>query len=594
MQGGARQSPAVPESILDLVKLLTSSPRQATKALAILFVATLSFAQHQHTADPEGVRVDLTTLPVPQRMDGLGRAHITITTKSPEAQQWFDQGLAALHCFWDYESLRAFEQGLRLDPDCAMCHWGLARALDSRGGEKDLREAELKKAEQLASKVSDHEQRYIRAETAREKEKDDDKAQAAYAREMESLIDRYPDDLDARVLYALSLNHGYSTDGDPRPGSLYGQAVLREILRQHPDNAAANHYWIHAVEGSHPEWAVQSAERLGSLAPASGHMVHMPGHIFYRLGDYERARQIFLDAMRVDRTYMDRQHVAEKDNWNYVHNLSYLIADCAEAGRYQEAQEHARLLEGLYNDPDHSGAPNFYVLQIGSTATRLAIRFGNWQAAIDHPLEFGVTDTELSVWARNYRDGLLAYARGMKAAEGNELDQAEHQARVLDALLWRLSKEDVDEDSKNGRERVLKLLGTASLELRGATAMAKSNMDEGRKLLERASKDEKELGYSEPPQYSRPPLEVLAAALIRGGKYQEARDAYRKELEERPHSGFALYGIATAWEKQGKREEAAKAYREFLNAWSHADADLAQVKTAQSYVRAPTIAQSRP
>jgi len=199
----------------------------------------------------------------------------------------------------------------------------------------------------------------------------------------------------------------------------------------------------------------------------------------------------------------------------------------------------------------------------------------------------------VNVWARNYRDGLLAYARGMKAAESGQMDEAEHQARVLDALLWRLSKEDVDEDNKNGRDRVLKILGTASLELRGDTEMGRGNLDQGRKLLELASKEEKELGYSEPPQYSRPPLEVLGGALIRAGEYEEARKAYEKDLDERPHSGLALYGIATAWEKQGKHTEAVKAYREFLDAWQHADAELSQIKTAQAYVRLETIAQAQ-
>lgn len=562
------------------------------KILVFILIATFSFAQHQHTADPPTARLDLAKLPAPQAMNGLGHAHITITTSSPEAQRWFDQGLAALHCFWDYEALRAFQQAVRLDPDCAMCHWGLARALDSRGGDKDQQKVELKKAEDLASKTSDHEQRYIRADVAGSKKKDDD-ADAAYAKQMEALIDRYPDDLEARLLYALSLNHGYTTDAEPRSGSLYGQSVLREILLQHPDNAAANHYWIHAVEGSHPELAIASAEKLGSLAPDSGHMVHMPGHIFYRVGDYERARQIFLNAMQVDRTYMDRQHVAEKDNWNYVHNIAYLIADCAEEGKYQEAQEHARRLQGLYNDPDNSGAPSFYVLQIASTETRLAIRFADWDNAMRHPLQFGVPDSKVSVWARHYRDGLLAYAKGMKAAESGQLDEAEHEAGALDALLWRLSKEDFDNDNEKWRDRVLKLLGTASLELRGDTEIGRGNLDQGRKLLERASKEEKELGYSEPPQYSRPPMEVLGGALIRAGRYEEAREAYKKDLEERPHSGLALYGIATAWEKQGKHTEAVKAYREFLDAWSHADAELSQVKTAQAYVRSETVAQAQ-
>lgn len=559
----------------------------------LLLASVCGFAQNPHHHAPETARVDLAKLPAPQHLDGIGHAHLTITTKSAEVQQWFDQGLALLHCFWDYEALRAFEQAVRLDSDCAMCHWGIAQALASRGGDKDQARVMMKKAAELAPKASDHEQRYIRAYAKSEDDKKSEEAEAAFAKEMEGLIDHYPDDLDARLLYALSLNHGYDDEGSPRTGSLYGQAVLRELLAQHPDNAAANHYWIHAVESSHPEWAIESAKKLGSLAPASGHMVHMPGHIFYRVGDYKRARLIFLDSMRVDRDYMDRQHVKPADDWNYAHNISYLIADCAEEGRYQEAREHAQALAGLSNDPDHSGNPNFYVLQVGSTDERLAIRFGDWDSAIAHPLQFGVPDEKVSVWARGYRDGLLAYARGMKSAQSAQIAEAEQQSGTLDALLWRLSTEDLDDDSKFSRDRVLNLLGTASLELRGEISSAKGDIEGARKLLERASKEEMEIGYSEPPQYSRPPLEVLGEALIAAGRFAEAREVYAKDLIERPHSGFALYGIATAWEKEGKRDQAAKAYREFLDAWANADADLSQVKTAQAYLSTQTVAQSR-
>src|SRR5438270_970232 len=130
------------------------------RVLVFLLIATFSFAQHQHTADPENARLDLAKLPAPQPMTGLGHAHITITTKSAEAQQWFDQGLALLHCFWDYEALRAFEQSVRLDPDCAMCHWGLSRALGFQAGTDDQVKQELAKAQELAPKTSDHEQRY--------------------------------------------------------------------------------------------------------------------------------------------------------------------------------------------------------------------------------------------------------------------------------------------------------------------------------------------------------------------------------------------------------------------------------------------------
>jgi tetratricopeptide (TPR) repeat protein len=557
------------------------------KAAAIfLFFCAFALAQDHHHAPDAETPVDLAKVPKPTVIEGIGHSHIAITTKSPEAQRWFDQGLSLLHCFWDYEALRAFAEAIRFDPDCAMCRWGLARALTTRGGNEDQAKAELTKAKDLSAKASDREQRYIKADVASNDKKGDEGREAS-AKEMEALIERYPDDIEAKLLYALELGHGYDEKGDPRLGTVYGQDVLRELLRQYPDNAAANHYWIHAVEGSvHPELAVASAEKLGTLAPASGHMVHMPGHIFFRIGDYERARQIFLAAMRVDEDYMANQHVAVRDDWNYAHNISYLIADCAEEGRYAEANEHARSLAGLANDPDQTNSPGFYVLQIGSTEARLAIRYGRWNTAIEHPMSFGVSDDKLSVWAREYRDGIVTYARGMQAAESDRTPEAEVQSSKLDALLWRLSQEDLDDKKKGPRDRVLKLLGAASLELRGDIAAHRGDLAAARDLLGRADEGERKLGYSEPPQYSRPALEVLGAVCIRADKFNEARAAFGQALARRPRSGFALYGIAAAWEKEGKRSEAAKAYRDFLEAWSHADRDLPQIHAAQEFLAA--------
>jgi len=563
------------------------------RTLAMFLLCFSLAAQiHQHVPPADQERVDLTKLPPPQHIDGIGVSHIAITTKSNEAQQWFDQGTALLHCFWDYEALRAFEQAVRLDPDCAMCHWGVAQALEFRGkGHQDQVKEELAKAKELGAKVSDHEQRYIRAATESHDKKGDEASQA-FTKEMEALIDRYPDDVEARLFLALSSNGGYDAKGEPRSGSLYGQQALRNLLREFPENAAANHYWIHAMEVSgHPEWAIESAEKLGQLAPASGHMVHMPGHIFYRTGDYERARQIFLDALKVDEDYMAKQHVAARDDWNYAHNISYLIADCAEAGRYQEAREHARTLAGLANDPDHSGNVYFYVLQIGATEDRLAIRFANRDEAIAHPMQFGVADDKLSSWIRCYRDGLGRYARGMKNAESGRLAEADSDSNQLDALLWRLSREKSEkEEETNRRDRVLKILGTASLELRGDIDTRKGDLDGGVTLLKRADEDEKEIGYSEPPQYSRPALEVLGVAYLRAGKFNEARATFTEVLARRPKSGFALYGIAQAWDREGKKTEAAQAYKDFLTAWQHADPELPQMRVARDYLG---LAQTR-
>jgi tetratricopeptide (TPR) repeat protein len=295
---------------------------------------------------------------------------------------------------------------------------------------------------------------------------------------------------------------------------------------------------------------------------------------------------VFLQAARVDQEYMDRQHVSLSDDWNFAHNLSYLIADCAEAGRYQEALQHASALQGVSDNPDQSSNPAFYILQVGSSAARLALRFGLWDDAVQQPISFGVPDAQLSVAARGYRDGLVAYARAMKAAQSGQLPEAERQSDTLDALLWRMSQQKVEDQAKNIRDKVVRILDTASLDLRGNLAGYRGDFDQMRELLDQAARNEKELGYSEPPQYSRPELESLGHALIRAGKYSDAREAFRKELHDRPRSGFALYGIALAFDREGNRVEAAQAYREFLDTWKNADRDLPQIRAAESRLQA--------
>lgn len=286
---------------------------------------------------------------------------------------------------------------------------------------------------------------------------------------------------------------------------------------------------------------------------------------------------------------MAKQHVSVADDWNYAHNLSYLIADCAEAGRYREALQVAAKLQGIANDPDSTTNPAFYILQIGSSSARLALRYGAWDDAIRQLMNFGVPDDKLSAAARGYCDGLVAYARGMKAAETGALDEADRQSAALDALLWRLSEEKVEDQAKGVRDRVVKILGTASLDLR-------ANLEHGaeaQKLFDQAVDHEKDLGYAEPPTYARPESESLGLALIRAGKYSEAREAFANELHERPKSGFALYGIARAWDREGNRAEASKAYREFLDAWKNADHDLPQIRVAEGRLSSRTVAAQK-
>jgi tetratricopeptide (TPR) repeat protein len=551
-------------------------------SIAFAIACAPSIAQVVHTHN-ESTERPTKALPVPVVIPGVGNSHFAITTSSTQAQIWFDQGLALLHCFWDFEALRAFREAARLDPDCAMCQWGIYQAMDFGGSAADQLKPVVTRMKDLAPGASDHEQRYIRSVVESFGKKGEEASQA-YQREMEAIIYRYPDDLDAQLLLALSLENGFDDNGDPRPGELYAIGILRDIVRNHPDNAAANHYWIHAVEASkHPEWALESAEKLGRLAPGSGHMVHMPGHIFYRTGDYESARKSFLDSMQVDEAYMRTQKMDPEDDRNYAHNLSYLIANSAEEGRAREAFEYAARLEPLSHsatDASHPGSIVFYVIQVGGTGPRLAIRFGEWQEAIDHPVDFGIPENQLPAAARALRDGMVIYAKAMQSLEREDVDGGARESDQLDALLWRFTRDRGQTDRT--AQRVAEILGLASKELAGNVASHRGNYERAKELLKDAVETEKKLGYTEPPLYSRPSLESLGYAAIRAGEWETARNAFRQVLVLRPKSGFGYYGIALAYDKEGNRSAAIKAYQDFLASWQHADVNLAMVRAARA------------
>jgi tetratricopeptide (TPR) repeat protein len=308
----------------------------------------------------------------------------------------------------------------------------------------------------------------------------------------------------------------------------------------------------------------------------------MPGHIYYRLGDYDRARQSFLDSMKVDSDYMQREKVSTLDDWNYPHNLSYLIASDAESGRLKEALDMAARLEKLPANPFLAKGSPFHALTVGGAAARLNIRYGNWQAVLDHPIDLGFNPEDAGPAAVAYRNGILAYAKGMLALSRKDLDSASRESDALDAISWRLHAEGgMDHDP----EHLLNLLEMLSLDLRGNLRSAQGKPEEAITLLEKAVDKEKDVGYGEPPQYGRPELESLGFACIRAGKWAEARKAFQDEMITRPASGHALYGIAQTYEQAGDKKSAALAYTEFLAAWKNADPDLPMMEHAKSASR---------
>lgn len=539
-------------------------------------------AQHNHAQPQYGPAPSFSSLPSPPLMKGIGTASIKIATKSFVAQRYFDQGLNLLHAFWDMEAYRAFREAARIDPDCAMAWWGIYYALGQNSQEmSEERSTALKKAVELMPKASDKEQYYIRAISLLAEQ---GKGRPAWIGEMEALISKYPDDIEAQLLLANSLSSpasSYLPDGRPREGKMYGRAILQNLLRTHPEHAAVHHYWIHAAEnGPRPEEALESAEKLVKLAPNSGYMLHMPGHIYYRLGMYEKARAAFLASLDFDLKYMSENKIHPINNWNYTHNLDYLVANSAEEGRYKEAAMYAKMLADIPSDEARIKSTGLgYMLYGGNTAiVRLHMRFSMWDAAI-RELENSPVKDPASLSAR-YQAGILSYVRGMKAVEAGNAAHAEVSLQQLQKTSDELAATRGQNASDWYFGYATRVIAVHLLDLRGSLASIRGEHVEAVKLLTDADDREKNLGYWEPPHYTRPVLESLGAAYIRAKKYDDAISAFEKILMTRPKSGFAYLGIARAMTLAGNTTGSAEAQRQLTVVWKNADKDLPQMRGA--------------
>src|SRR5215472_14066379 len=377
-------------------------------------------------------------LPVPVRMIGVGNSHITIKATA-EAQTWFDQGLSLMHDFCDYESAKAFEQAIRKDPNCAMCYWGLARVLGLRGEDPGgfYGEQAIKQAVRLKNKASKSDRLYVEAAEIEAQEKAAEHKSVAIYRK---LVKSQPHDPEARIFLALALADGYDDHDEPRAGEKESIAILESVLRDAPDDSAANHYWIHAMEPSkHPERAIASAARLASLAPTSGHMVHMPGHIYYRVGDYASADKWFSASTAADERYMREQQVVVDNDWNYVHNLMYAIANLMEQGRLEEANTLSDRLAGARGQL----SATLYVWsardQMSRVSRRLpvALRVGDWTAVLTMLDDAKLGESEKASNLRFLKEELRYFAQGMLALEHRDLAAAQAASTSFDAVLWR-------------------------------------------------------------------------------------------------------------------------------------------------------------
>ena len=537
-------------------------------------------------------------LPPPQKLTGIGTLHMPITA-TPEAQAWFDQGLNLIHDYWDYESARAFEQSVRVDAQCAMCYWGLYKAESFfHGTSRDYAGQALAKAISLQDRVSERERLYIQATTANSR----DAAVGIWRK----LVAEYPDDSQAKIFLALAVEDGFDERGEPRAGQQEALTIFQDVMRDDPRNSAANHYYIHALEaGAHPEQALHSAEILGSLVPASGHMVHMPGHIFFRMGDYARAERAFAASLEVDERYMREQHVAPDLDWNYVHNLMYAIANSMEEGKLRQATTLSMKL----GDARGVLESTLYTYSVRDSISRIdprlpvALRTAQWSEVHDLLARSHAPANRPNL--QFLAEQLATFASGMTALDGGDLAGASAASDRLEAALSRMSRESkrsmpmtpmaAPANPRPPRQPVLadallppilSNLSIMSLELKGALLTSQGRTSEAKSVFEQAARAEQELGYREPPAYIRPVHETEATALLAAAAWPDAKAAYQQALAQRPRSGFALYGRALSSEKAGDVRAAVAEYGEFLDAWKNADAALPQLAHARAYLKA--------
>jgi tetratricopeptide (TPR) repeat protein len=507
--------------------------------VASLLSACAAQRHHEHHAAAQAP---------PILFEDLGTHHHRVTTRSPEAQRWFDQGLRLIYGFNHDEATRAFEETARLDPECAMAWWGIALAAgpnynDPGDGARDKRAyGAIQKAMALRAKVSEPERAYIEAVATRytaERPPDRKALDRAYADAMREVVRRHPDDLDAATLYAESLMDLrpwdlWTVDGRPQPGTDEIVATLESVLARDPQHPGANHYYVHAVEASPtPERALPSAQRLHGLMPGAGHLVHMPSHIYMRVGRYEDAAEANRRAVAVDRAYIAAAKPAGMyPMMYYVHNLDFLWAAASMNGRSAEAIETANQL-GQEATPEM--ARQMGDAEAALVAPVLALtRFGKWDEVLAAP-----QPPEDLLYAR----GLSHYARGIAFTRTRRLDDAARELGVLETITANIPA-----------DRMIVLVNSM-----------KAVLTIGQDAL----------NYMEPPPWYFPVRQSLGAELLAAGRAKEAEVVYREDLKRNPENGWSLHGLAASLRAQGKRKEAAKVDARFEKAWRHADVKLA-------------------
>jgi tetratricopeptide (TPR) repeat protein len=499
-------------------------------------------------------------------ISGLGAIHHPVSTTNAQAQEFFDQGLNLIYAFNHDEAVRSFQHAAKLDPHLAIAYWGIALALGPNinlaiDPNRELAAYQaVQQALALSTKASNQERDYITALAKRySQDPGADLYQLAvdYAKAMATLVELYPDDLDAATLYAESLMdlhpwQHWTKDGKPQPDTEKIVAILESVLKRNPNHTGANHYYIHAVEASpSPERALVSAKRLGTLAPAAGHLVHMPSHIYFRVGDYEGAMQANKQAIAQDDIYIKKYQVqGTYPMMYYNHNVHFLMVASSMAGKYEDALQAADKLVA------NATAINPYIPMLeGFLGSKMLIqtRFSDWDAILKTPAPDVKLPTTTALWH---------FARGMAMAATGKLEEAASESR---ALLT--AKQEISTEATIGLSPASRILDIASKVLDAKIATKNNDYEYAIQSLEKATVAEDALDYVEPPDWYFPTRESLGAVLLAKGDYKKAEKVFRADLEKYPHNGRSLFGLQATLQALGKEDAAQIVKADLQTAW---------------------------
>ena len=542
---------------------MRSYPTSLALALCAAAVAACSATGTDHLK---------TDSPRAQVFDGMGAHTRNVTTTSPEAQEYFDQGIAWMYAFNHDEAIRSFARAAELDPECAMAWWGIAMCEGPNYNDPVMTEERsaaawgaLQEALARIDNTMPVERELIEALSRRYAKpwpEDRSGLEQAYADALAGVWAAYPDDSDVGTLYAEAMMVQrpwklYDADGQPEGDTPTIVATLEAVLSVNPANPGANHLYIHAVEPSEdPDRGVAAADRLCDQVPGAGHLDHMPSHIYVQVGQWDKSVAQNAAAMRADEAYRALSPDQGIQHMYMVHNAHMLAYSAMMVGREAEAMEAARAMwDNVPAEVLESVAP--YIDLWMTSVYDVQKRFGRWDDILAEPAPPAYMPITTAVW---HAHRAIAFA-AKKDFEGAEREHG----------LFRGAKGAIPEESVFGDDPSHRILAVSDLFIAGEIALQKGEWERAAELLEEAVEVEDSLSYGEPPQWLQPTRHTLGAVYLTAGRYDDAERVYREDLIKWRGNGWSLFGLSRALQAQEEATEAAEVERLYLAAWAKAD-----------------------